>query len=1066
MLALHYTAALPFTAAVVAGAAGLAALARRSRLLPVAVFAAVAAVVFVSVVAAGGSGVEYAGLALALAAASLGLSYASLSRGWDPARLLRVATYLVIAGWIVYWIPFVTLDYSLHEVFWNTSPGLPLWMRFASAWSGGGGSLFLFTLMASLGALYMLRSRRVEASTGLVAGLAAVIVVGVAAAALNDAFTLMESRPASGAGLNPLLKSPWLYPHPLSTFGGYALLAVAAVGLLAGAERRRAWVVYEAGWGLLTLGIMLGAYWSYETFGWGGYWAWDPVETSELMVWLASTLLPHAVVVASSLEGFTAAFTGSSVFIAMYVTRTGLSPLHSFAAPGIGALILLASGSLLLVYAIYLLALRGDDAARQVVAAVRSRRLYQVGMLVAALSLAAAALIVYASLFVPSLLVALGKSVSVPQMEAGVAYFHPKLYPLLIVMLAAIPAAFLGDRLGWRGYAALLIATGAVAAVYGYRAYHGVYTLAPLSPATTNAMMAFGLPWAGLAAAATITYLYLSIRSRGLQALRVDRLVPISLIHLGLAITVIGVLLSGTYAFNRIYTWSMTLQPGSSIVVPGGAKLVFENYSFGISNSTVDIYTDYVGRSAIYFWAQMGLQALAMDLGHYVLLYRQGEEIFKSNDTIMLVANLSKESPIVLNNTVVETSNASIYLVSFNVKGGEPVRAPLYQGPARIILSKPKIQVMFNVNLGGSHGEPPSVWASMSMLVDNLTIKVLKPGTNIAETKVGFHQALEIRLAKPINITIKPGVTVSISRVNVYSEAMFDQQHGRPLVVKGAEIRGPNAYLDILRGLVRKGRVESPIPLQLPNATAVYVAALIDPQRQHILNMLRNSSLWLLLEKPQAIFNLTVSKACLSAGSGCLGYVAAPRTVPETAWLDIRLRIETPGGERDVKVRIRFEAYGEIQGIHGLVSKVIHPSLGLDDVYVVLSPPIDSGIFTGAPYHELLLYYLHQVFKKLPPSQRLALTALFAAGYNIDRLKRMDPRNPQAAILMERSIVELYLMAEKFNVTASQLRLHGLDVEVKVIPGVRLVWLGPSLMALSAFYAAAAAAVAAARRNE
>ena len=1063
-MALHYTAVLPFAAAVVAGAAGLAALAKRGRLLPVAVFAAVAAVIVVSVVAAGGSGVEYAGLALALAATSLALSYAALSRGWDTAKLLRVATYLVVAGWIVYWIPFVTLDYSLHEVFWNTSPGLPLWMRFASAWSGGGGSLFLFTLMASLGALYMLRSRRVEASPGLVAGLAAVIVVGVAAAALNDAFTLLGARPASGAGLNPLLKSPWLYPHPLSTFGGYALLAVAAVGLLAGAERRRAWVVYEAGWGLLTLGIMLGAYWSYETFGWGGYWAWDPVETSELMVWLAATLLPHAVVAASSLEGFTAAFTGSSVFIAMYVTRTGLSPLHSFAAPGFGALILLASGSALLAYALYLLAARSEEAARQVAAVVRSKRLYQVGMLVAMLSLATAAVIVYASLFVPSLLVAAGKSVSVPQMEAGIAYFHPKLYPLLIVMLAAIPAAFLGDKLGWRGYAALLIATGAVAAVYGYRAYQGVYNLAPLSPAATNAMMAFGLPWAGLAAAATLIYIYLSLRSRGLRALRVDRMLPISLIHLGLAITVIGVLLSGTFAFNRAYTWSMTLKPGSSIVVPGGARLVFENYSFGISNSTVDIYTDYVGRSPIYFWAQMGLQALSMDLGHTVLLYQQGEHIFETNKTIKLVAELSKESPIVLNDTLLTADNVTVYLVNFDVKSSEPTKTPLYSGPVKIVLSKPKIQVTFNVNPGGAHGEPPSAWASMGILVGNFTLKALKPGTDIAKTVIGFHQALEVDFARPINLSIKPGVTVSLSRVNVYAEAMFDQQHGKPIRAAGTTISGPNAYLDAVKAVVRGNGTEAPIPLQLPNATAVYVAALINPQVQQFIDMLRNSSLWLLLEKPQLIFNLTMSKACLSAG-GCLGYVAAPHTIPESAWLDIRLKVLTPSGERDLKVRIRFEAYGEIQGIHGLVSKVIHPSLGLDDVYVVLSPPVDSGMFTGAPYHELLLYYLHKVFQRLPPSQRLALAALFAAGYNIDRLKRMNPRDPQAVALMERSIVELYLAAEKFNTSSSMLRIHGLDVEVKVIPGVRLVWLGPALMALSAFYAAAAAAVAA-RRNE
>ena len=1059
-LAIHYTGVLPLAAAVLAGGAGLAA-ARREKPSYFRVAVAAAAIVFALMAAYGvprwgSASAPYLALAAGMAAAAvlLGLYW----RG-EPARLLRYSGYLLVAGWLLYWVPFVTLDFSLHEVFWNTSPGLPLWMRFAAAWSGGGGSLFLFALIAGIGSLYLLRGE--ERGNLLVAGLSLVIVAGVAAAALNDAFTLLEQRPVSGAGLNPLLKSPWLYPHPLTTFSGYALLAVAGVGLLAGASRRRSWLVYEVGWALLTVGIMLGAYWSYETFGWGGYWAWDPVETSELMVWLAATVLPHFAVVAPAIVGFLASFEASTVFLAMFVTRTGLSPLHSFAAPGVGALLLLASSLSFLGYGLYRLVLDAGEAVSQAAARLRRLRLYDYGMAAAALLTMAAAVFVFASLFVPALLVAAGREVSVPQMSAGIHYFHPVLYPLLVAMLAAIPAAFLGDWLGWRGYAALLASTAATSAAFALAAYRRLIDLAPLSPPSTNAMMAGGLPWAGIAAAAVLAYLYLRLRRGGRVVLLRDRMAPMSLLHLGLAVTVIGVLLSGTYAFNQAYEWQASLKPGDTLTLPGGSKLTFEDYSFGISSSKVDIFTNYVGRSQVYFWAWQGLHALAFDLGHVLQLYENGSRLFQHNATLKALVELSRRSPITIK-SVEENATLDIYMLVFDVHGGNTTRTLLYSGRARLDLAEPMFQVGFDVNTD-PHTRLPVASANAAVTVKKLLLEAAG-NTTIPKQKIGVHQALELVFHKPLRVKVNDTLWVDVDKATIYSEALVRGGRGAPINITGGRIVGKNALV-VFTGKLRYGNVTVRIPAELGSAVAMYILVQENPSALQLIRQINQTGLYRLLADPKKVLNLTVSKTCLAAPDGCMGYVAAPKAIPETAWLDVKLKVETPHGTREVKVRIRFEAYGEIQGIHGLVSKVIHPSVGLDDVYVVVSPPVRPGELSGSPYHELLLYYLHQAYRELPPGKRLALTALMAAGYNLDVLNRLGFQSTEALRRLEQSIVDLYISAARYSPENSTLKSEGLSIQVKVIPGVRLVWLGPALMAAGALYAAAALAYMERRRG-
>lgn len=969
--------------------------------------------------------------------------------GRDARRILKIGFLLIIIGWLIYWIPYVTLDFSLKEVYWDTSPGLPLWMRFAAAWAGGGGSLFLFTLIASLASLYVLKN----ATRWLQVALGSITIIGLVAAFLNDAFTALPSTPPSGAGLNPLLKSPWLYPHPLSTFSGYALLAIAAAALLAG-QKRKGYTLYEIGWAFLTLGILLGGYWSYETFGWGGYWAWDPVETSELMVWLAATLLPHILYAAPSLADFSESLIASSVFLAMYVTRTGLSPLHSFAAPSIGAMILLITGYSWLLLAAIKLYFKLEPGIQDLVNSLRSGNTYRVGITIAALSLLAATLFVYSTLLVPATVIATGKTASVPQMSSGIRYFHPVLYPLLITLLAAMPAVFLGEWLGWRGYFALLVTTGLAATALGLAAYYDKVTLAPLSPLGTNAEMAFGLVWAGVAAASTLTYLGLRAR-RGLRVLLRDRLGGLSLLHLGLAITVIGVLLSGTYAFNQAYMKTYHVKPGQEIDLPGGFKLVFKGFKYSISHSKVDIYTRYVNHATSYYYGQLALYTLAQDFARTIQSYEKGKIIYKENPIIRTLINIASEKTIFYPGNYTIETRATIRYINFAsnitllLTNNEPVKIKIVNMTLEPLVNQ-------DPNTGKYYLYMPIQGNKIEMILPRNISKFITP-------ELGVHAFLAIQFTKPARIITK-NLTIIINNASLLSEQFITGGQGAPLRVKNNTITGSFAVLDIRHAkIITKNGTTVTIPAQIPTDAMIYYSITINPTYKKILEAIKETGLYKILVNPNNILKLAFTQKCInkmSKGasfappSECLAYVRAPKLVPETAWLKLRFELIRGHTSKEINTRIRYEAYGEIQGIHGLVPKVIHPGEGIDEVYIVLEPPMINSFLYGdqMAYHELFIYYLHEVFKNLTPPQRLALAAVMIGGYESDMLRTMSEQ--QAQNLLEGSLVDVYILASKFSPTNSTIYREGLLVKVKIVPGVRLVWIGPVIMAASALYLA------------
>ncbi|ALU12530.1 hypothetical protein EYM_04900 [Ignicoccus islandicus DSM 13165] len=944
--------------------------------------------------------------------------YAFNGKKNELAKYLKYSTIALTVSWLLYLIPFLTLDFSLHEVYWNSSVGMPLWMRLATSWSGGGGSLFLFAFIAGL-TLYFIRSD--DAKFYLLS--IPVVLVGLFAAYMNDAFTLIPGNPITGAGLNPLLKSPWLYPHPVSTFSGYGILAISAIALALGIKRAK--VSFNVGWALLTLGIALGAFWSYETFGWGGYWAWDPVETSELVVWLAATVLPHVAPILPAFAEAYAPLIPSSVFLAMFVTRTGLSPLHSFAGANLGSVSLLVLSIAYLMWFIKRLS-DWDKYLTQIRSAIAKKTPFVIGMGLASLGLLIAAFFVYGTLFVPSIMVAMGKEASIPQMSAGIEYFHPVLYPVLALLLISLPMVTLSE-LGWKPVLLVIASALLLGTSTGLAALRGSITLAHLSPVTTNAMMAFGIPLAAIAIASSLYYIFTKYKK--------IRDVEIGLIHLGMALTALGVLMSGTYAFNNDYFYHFDLPPNKAEALPNNMKLVLESYDYNLSKSFVDIFDRYVQKSSVYFYAWLAIKTIANDLSEFLQEVKKGEQLLQTNDLYRYVVNkMFHANPMVSNeamqvyklgtrnNASFESAEIRVFNVTSNA-----IELNLKR-PLKLSAQNLTIALYVWQKRDGTFGY------AFTTLAEGLVINKPMPLTP--------HQALLVRLDRPYSIELEEEkIAITFSNFTIYPASA-------PIANETLTVI-PQAFV-MFDGEVALGNGTYPSTGSLPISITAYLHALSDPTVQSLMG----TEMGEFLSDPKNVLKvITPPPGTKCLNPDCAGYVNAPKFVPETADLTLKFKVLNPDNTTyEFNEKIRYEAYGEIQGIHGLVPKVVHPSYGLSDLYVVLNPPVKSShAITGISYHDMLLWYLNKLLnsKNYDEGQKLALTALFAAGYNVNFVNQV-PRD-QLATFLEVATVELYNMAKNYK---SLISTQGLYVQAKVIPGMIFVWSGPGLMSLGALLGA------------
>jgi cytochrome c-type biogenesis protein CcmF len=326
------------------------------------------------------------------------LGYASVLVGvvaagamvWDGTQLVRgrgsvarlrrdglLLAAAAIAAMALLEIGILTHDFTIEYIADNTATTTPFVFLLASGWAALEGSIVLWALVLAVFAYLVVRKvdegDRLGAAAVAVIGLVALFWFGLMATA-SDPFRVCTEviggrcvassinplvaavAPLEGIGPNPLLQNHILMAiHPPMLYVGYVGMTVPfafAIGALVLGEQGSVWLERTRRWALiswafLTFGILLGGWWSYEVLGWGGYWAWDPVENAAFLPWLVATAFIHSAVVQRR-RGMLQAWnlvlviaTFSLTLFGTFLTRSGtIFSVHSFTQSAVGPALL------------------------------------------------------------------------------------------------------------------------------------------------------------------------------------------------------------------------------------------------------------------------------------------------------------------------------------------------------------------------------------------------------------------------------------------------------------------------------------------------------------------------------------------------------------------------------------------------------------------------------------------------------------------------------------------------------------------------------------------------------
>jgi cytochrome c-type biogenesis protein CcmF len=475
----------------------------------------------------------------------------------------RIATILMagallttVAAWALLTYYFVTSDMSYALVHSLTSKDLAEPYKISAVWAGGEGSFLLWVIGMQIGlvAARLLFSRteagrtkegrRLQDLNGIIGGLMVVMFLGILYA--MDPFrptdlTKLALNP-DGMGLNILLQHPLMAVHPMMALIGYGLSIVTFVSsvafLLTG---NRHWAVYSLPFSrafflIFSAALAIGGLWAYETLGWGGYWGWDPVETSSLLPWLMGAVVCHCQVQYvkrrdSLLLGAAAAFFLLPVILfATFAARSGLwTSVHAYAATkgdfwtvvhssgfltGIFSLtvILCILGPLMLARAWMFYYEEGPKEKKVPLARILSRR--SNAMLFGSVLILMGLLV---TVFI--MLMRLGSGLD-PQ------EFEVKLGPLALIMVSGLTLFYLGVKSPSAAFPLAVLGIGIITGLVAMALY-------PDEP-----LGAFSIPFLTVAIVAAVQYLIRVPKARSQRQRLHDT--GAAMIHLGLILLLLG----------------------------------------------------------------------------------------------------------------------------------------------------------------------------------------------------------------------------------------------------------------------------------------------------------------------------------------------------------------------------------------------------------------------------------------------------------------------------------------------------------------------------------------------
>jgi len=485
----------------------------------------------------------------------------------------------------------VRRDYSFAYVVNHVRDAQAGFYNLTSFWGGMEGSLLLWALILSGYSLVAVRSiarerpRLLPGVVGVCAAVSAFFLFMVTAVA--PPFARVPFPPADGRGMNPLLLNPWMAIHPPTLYLGFVGLtvpfAIVVASLLEGAVEEsgvllaRRWMLWA--WYCLSMGLMFGAKWSYVVLGWGGYWAWDPVENAALMPWLVSTAFLHSVMIQerrAMLRQWTVLLVvlafGLSIF-GTFLTRSGvLSSVHSFTQSPLGGYFL-GFLTLAMLAAFAIVAWRWEDLrSKNTLDSMLSRE--------SAFLLNNAVFLTTAfAVFLGTVFPVVSEALTGRRVNVGPPFFDHVISPLALVLLVLMG---IGPLIAWRRAKAEdlrndFLAPGAAGVLVGL----GLVVAGMRSP---GAVLAFAL--CGFVAGTVVLEFARGIRIRltyrggnvigalGAVVLGNRRRYGGYIVHLGILLVFAGVTGSSVFATQRV----ATLRPGDSVAI-GQYRVRFDGLS-------------------------------------------------------------------------------------------------------------------------------------------------------------------------------------------------------------------------------------------------------------------------------------------------------------------------------------------------------------------------------------------------------------------------------------------------------------------------------------------------------
>ena len=550
-------------------------------------------------------------------------------------RYVYFQFFFIALSYLCLTICFLRDDFSVLYVVNNSSILLPWFYKLCAVWGGHEGSMLLWVAILSLWTLLVsvfshhldpvMRARVLVVLGGLSIGFLLFLLV-----TSNPFLRQFQVLNTQGRDLNPLLQDPGFLFHPPMLYMGYVgfsvAFAFAMAALWAGdvytswSKWTRPWTL--AAWCCLTAGITLGSWWAYRELGWGGWWFWDPVENASFMPWLVGTALLHSLAVTEQRQQFKAWTTLLAIsafalsLIGTFLVRSGvLTSVHAFAVDPQRGLFILGFLASVIGGALLLFMFRAPKLHATNQPSVLSR---ESALLLNNVFLMVIMLTVLMGTIYPLLIDGLGLG----KLSVGAPYFNAVFVPLMIPVLFLMG---LGIHVKWgrdRSTALFfqlryMVVSAIIAAVASLLVMTG----------TVNYAVLLGLSLAFWIVFSTVKALYTRMTTRGGISAIGQAYWGMVLAHCGVAITVIGIVVSSYYGCQddvRMALGKAVNVAGYSIRFVSQSELQGPNYHgvralFAVEyhNTTKNIYPE----KRLYSVGRMAMTESAIDVTPFRDIY-------------------------------------------------------------------------------------------------------------------------------------------------------------------------------------------------------------------------------------------------------------------------------------------------------------------------------------------------------------------------------------------------------------------------------------------------------------